>query len=193
MPHTPEQRSKQKLCGAKKKNGQTCRAFAGQGTEHFGVGRCKWHGGNTPSHKQNAVAVEAKRRMVKLGMPLEMRPAEALLNLLYMSSGHVAWLAQEVAELPDLGSHEGRVMVELYDGERDRLRKVAEACVAAGAEEREVVFATRTGEVLAEAVGNALKAVEGLTEKQRQRFAEVLRLELMRVEQSAPEPEVLPA
>lgn len=191
--HTPEQRDSHDLCGAKKKNGEICRAFAGQGTDHPGVGRCKFHGGATPTHRQHAVTVEAKRRMVKLGMPLQARPAEALLNLLYMSSGHVAWLAQEVGALDDLASHEGKVIVELYDSERDRLRKVAEACVAAGIEEREVMFANRTAEAIGGAVMNAIKAVDGLTEKQRQQFGEVLRLELMRFEEPASEPELLPA
>ena len=36
-------------CGAKKKNGETCRAAAGQGTRHIGTGRCKFHGGNAAS------------------------------------------------------------------------------------------------------------------------------------------------
>jgi rubredoxin len=28
------------LCGARKKTGEECRAFAGQGTPHLGVGNC---------------------------------------------------------------------------------------------------------------------------------------------------------
>lgn len=38
-------------CGAKKKaarGGGPCRQTAGAGTNHPGVGRCKWHGGNAP-------------------------------------------------------------------------------------------------------------------------------------------------
>jgi hypothetical protein len=64
MPHTPEQRDKQPLCGAKKKkkkkkkkNGEKCRAFAGQGTAHFGYGRCRFHLGNTQTHGRGWVGI----------------------------------------------------------------------------------------------------------------------------------------
>jgi hypothetical protein len=43
--------SERPLCGAKKKpqqGGGTCKAGAGKGTDHPGVGRCKHHGGRTP-------------------------------------------------------------------------------------------------------------------------------------------------
>lgn len=38
----------EQLCGAKTRNGGTCKKPAGAGTDHVGQGRCKLHGGATP-------------------------------------------------------------------------------------------------------------------------------------------------
>ena len=45
------------LCGARKKNGGTCKRPAGWGTDHAGQGRCKLHGGRAgaPEGNQNAI------------------------------------------------------------------------------------------------------------------------------------------
>lgn len=137
-PHTSEQRDhlSTPLCGAKKKDGSRCRAFAGQGTDHSGTGKCRWHGGATTSHRKHAVTVEAKRRMITMGQPLEAVTApEALMGLLRSSAGHVAWLAEEVAALDSLAGHDAQVLVSLYDSERDRLTRVGEACIRAGVAE----------------------------------------------------------
>ena len=71
MAHTPEQRDTKPMCGAKKENGERCRAFAGQGTSHPGIGACKFHGGSTPSHEKAAVEREITKRMVMMGEPVE--------------------------------------------------------------------------------------------------------------------------
>lgn len=126
MAHTTEQRDRMNLCGAKKKNGELCRAFAGQGTNHKGTGRCRFHLGNTRNHEINAVVQETQRRMIKLGQPVEVHPHEALLSMLYLASGHVAWLREEIADSDDLAEFETRVLVQLYGEERDRVAKVVE-------------------------------------------------------------------
>lgn len=42
-------------CGAKKRqSGGCCMHPAGWGTGHVGIGRCKLHGGCTPTHRQSA-------------------------------------------------------------------------------------------------------------------------------------------
>lgn len=35
-------------CGARTRSGSPCRNVAGKGTNHLGIGRCKFHGGATP-------------------------------------------------------------------------------------------------------------------------------------------------
>lgn len=37
--------------------------------------------------------------MVKLGTPIEIHPHEALLSMLYIAAGHVAWLREEISAL----------------------------------------------------------------------------------------------
>jgi hypothetical protein len=173
------------LCGAKKKNGETCRAFAGQGTDHLGVGNCKFHLGNTKNHQVNAVVQETQRRMVKLGMPIEVHPHEALLHMLYLASGHVAWLREEIAATDDLGTFEARVMVELYGEERDRVAKIAKAALDAGVAERQVRMAEEYGDLLYRFIQGIFGDPElALTPTQQERLPDLLRRHLMRLDQA---------
>lgn len=185
MPHTPEQRDKQPLCGARKKNGELCRAFAGQGTDHAGVPgtRCKFHGGSTRTHRQHAVIQEAQRRMIKLGAPVEIRPGEALLAMLYCATGHATWLREEIVRLDDLSSGEGLAFVTLYGEERDRVAKVAKACLDAGVAERQVRLAEQYGSALANVLGAIFADPElGLRKEQRAALPNLLKRHLGAIE-----------
>jgi hypothetical protein len=191
---TPEQRSQHALCGAKRKNGKPCRLFAGQKTEHRGVGRCFLHGGATTSHKKHAVAVEAKQRMVKLGQPIQgIKPHQALLGMLQATTGHVSWLYEEIGALEDLSTPEAQVIVKLYDDERDRAARIAESCLRAGVEEGELRFARRISELLAHVIRAGIDGVGGLTAEQRHKFFEVCMLELQMKSTDAPEDGQRPA
>jgi hypothetical protein len=174
--HTPEQREQHALCGARKKSGERCRAFAGQGTPHPGIGRCKFHGGSTRNHITNATIAEARQRMVTFGAPIEVLPQEALLAALHLASGHVAWLREEIGAVQELGTSEAQVLVSLYADERDRLARVAKACLDAGVAERQVKLAERYGSELADLLRAVLSDGElGLSKSQRERLPAVLR------------------
>lgn len=175
------------VCGARKKDGTTCKAFAGIGTGHLGIGKCKWHGGSTPSHLKYAVKIDAQRRMAKLGAPIEVDPAEALLWTVHAAAGHATWLREQVAELPDLGTtHEARVLVELYGGERDRLTRAAKAALDAGIAEREIRLAEATAETIVRAIHRATKVI-GLTPAVAAALNKAVAEELRSLE-AAPEP-----
>jgi hypothetical protein len=131
-----EQRSTYPLCDAKKKNGDRCRAFAGQGTEHLGQGRCKNHGGSTRSHRAAAVRVEAARRLPQFGQRIEVEPTEALLTVLHLSAGHLAWIREELASREDKTTFEASVLVRQWERERDRVARIAKAALDAGVAER---------------------------------------------------------
>jgi len=176
--NTPEQRSKRALCGARKKDGSLCRAYAGQGTPTPGVGVCKHHGGSTGSHRAHAVALDLKRRMITYGQPIEGVTAPgALLGLLRASAGAVAWLQQEVAGLDSLGSHEAQVTINLYDQERSLLVKVAEACVRAGIAESLIRMETAQAELTLRAIRDAAQDA-GLNKTQVQSLGVALRKRL---------------
>jgi hypothetical protein len=192
MATTPEQRNRHAMCGAKKRNGESCRAYAGQGTDHPGTGACKFHGGATPNHSKSAVKQELTRRMVTLGAPVEdVTAVSALLSELYASTGHVEWLRQEIAAMSkaDLGTVEGIALVRLYDSERDRKTRIAKLCSEAGVDEA----AVRVAEVQVTILGNALQRAcdtAGIDEATKRRIGAALRSELAAA-QAQPQPPAL--
>jgi hypothetical protein len=180
MATTPEQRDKHVMCGAKKRNGEPCRAYAGQGTDHPGTGKCKFHLGTTPTHDKAAITRNLKRQMVTMGEPIEdVTAVSALLSELYASTGHVAWLRQEISGMSqeDLATLEGIAIVRLYDGERDRKTRIAKLCAEAGVDEANV----RVKEVEVATLGAALaRAADaaGLSPEVKRRLGAALRDEL---------------
>jgi hypothetical protein len=160
MGHTPQQREEHPLCGAKKKDGTRCRAFAGQGTDHYGTGQCKFHGGSTPNGRKHALALEAKQRMVALSVPVDdAQPHLILLKELTVSAGHVGWLRQEIGTLePDeIGGERSKVLLHRYDEERDRLARIAKACSEAGVDEASVRVQEVQALLMVQALAEAAK------------------------------------
>ena len=79
-----------KLCGAKlvDGSGRTCGQPAGWGTG-TGRGRCKKHGGNTPTHRAAAEREIAEEAVATYGLPREIGPVDAVLENLHLTAGHV--------------------------------------------------------------------------------------------------------
>lgn len=149
MPTTPEQRDRHALCGAKKKNREKCRLYAGQATNHPGVGRCKYHLGNSKNHQNHAARVEAQRRLIEFGLPVNVEPTEALLGVLHLSAGHLAWVRAELAALENKTTFEGQVLLRCWNEERDRVARIAKAALDAGVAERQIVLVERYAEQFA--------------------------------------------
>jgi hypothetical protein len=184
MAMTSEERSERPLCGAKKRNGELCRAYAGQHTDHFGFGKCKYHGGNTPTHKKQAVKLEAERAMAEttMGQALDVRPDQALLGVLRATAGHTAWLAAEVANLDGVDGERAPVLLKLYGDERDRLARVAEACLSTGISKVEVEVTQQQTEFIVKVVNCAMSAIGGLSNEQKKEFSKALRREFAAAE-----------
>jgi fumarylacetoacetate (FAA) hydrolase family protein len=113
------------------------------------VGRCKLHGGCTPNHVRAAENVLAERAVQAFGLPREVEPHQALIEELHRSAGWVAWLGEKVSAegedaLTTTAFGEDAAFTvhspyyELLAEERKQLTKVAQACIAAGVEERRV-------------------------------------------------------
>lgn len=162
-----------KHCGGKKKQGRgKCTRPKGWGTKHPGRGKCKLHGGSTKSHQAAAEREAAEEAVVTYGLPLEIDPLQALLEEVYRTAGHVAWLNQVIrgleqdnltrgvtktVQLPDgtkrIEAGAGlSVWVGLYQSERAHLAKVAKAAVDAGIEERLVHIAEEQAKQLASVI-----------------------------------------
>jgi len=175
------------LCGAKKKNGEKCRAFAGQGTNHPGVGYCKFHLGNTEQMNKHAVKLKAEQEVAKartkFGEKIPVEPTEALLSVLHLSAGQLAWLHGEPDAMEDKGSFDGQVLMRLWGEERDRLARVSESALRAGVQERAIRLAEAYGQQLADVLRAVFHDDElGLTAAQRAQLPAVLRRHLFAAE-----------
>lgn len=94
-------------CGGKRKQGPpgaTCERPAGAGTEHVGDGRCKLHGGCTPSHVQAAATAKADRDVrTYLGQHVVIKPIDNPLAAYREFAGKAAaWLEASEAVMAKL-------------------------------------------------------------------------------------------
>src|SRR5690348_1124286 len=156
MPHTREQRDRHALCGAKKKDGTTCRQFAGLGTPHGGIGACRYHGGLMPNHQKHAVKVEAERRLLAIGESIKVNPIDALLWTVNLSAGHLEFVRRELAGYDEANGFEREVMLRVYNDERDRLARTAKLAIDAGVQEKAIKLAETYGEMLARLIESIL-------------------------------------
>lgn len=99
-------------CGAKIRDkasgtwsGETCLAARGWGTDHVGFGRCKKHGGKTPTGQRHAALERARAEAEKVrqaqtfyGRRAAVDPEQALLEEMQRSVGVVRWLESAIAE-----------------------------------------------------------------------------------------------
>lgn len=88
-------------CNARKKNGRLCPRGAGDGTDHKGIGHCKWHLGNTKNHKASAANEQARRDVALFNARRDIHPAEALLELVQWTAGEVEILRGKVNSLSE--------------------------------------------------------------------------------------------
>lgn len=160
------------LCGAKTRHGGTCRHEAGWGTSHPAQGRCKLHGGATPNHDKAAMRARAEEAVQTFGLPREVDPHTALLEEVWRTAGHVAWLQGRLAELDvdaltfgkskvvlGIGdevepektelSAGANVLLRIYQGERDHLVKVCDTAIRAGVAERQIQLAEEQAQEMA--------------------------------------------
>src|SRR4051812_19586339 len=83
------------LCGAKsKQHGRPCRKKKGWATDHVGYGRCKYHGGMSPSGKKSAAKEQAMEEMERarqavMGQAIDVHPMDALLWCVRITAGEV--------------------------------------------------------------------------------------------------------
>lgn len=163
-------------CGGKRRRSpDLCTQAAGWGTSHPGVGRCKLHGGSTSSHVHAAQRAMAEHAVATYGLPRDIDPAEALLDEVRWTAGHVSWLRDRIQELEQDAlvwgvteqvertatefagtdtTHKAipSVWLDLYQKERKHLVDVCKAALAAGVEERRVRLAEQAGTQLAQVI-----------------------------------------
>lgn len=170
------------MCGAKKKNGDTCRALAGLGTGHPGIGNCKFHGGSTRNHRKHAERVMVEREVATLGQAIDVTPDQAVTGLLRQAAGMVAALT---AKLEDLGELDPGVLA-VFNSERDRLARFAKVASDMGIEDRKLHVAEAQTALMSRFVEGVLGRV-GLTPEQRREIGPAVRAELATINGTASE------
>lgn len=84
---------------------RVCHRAAGHGTDHKGFGVCNLHGGSTAAGRKHAQKLRVAALLATLttyGDPVSIDPAQALLDEVQRTAGHVQWLGMCVAQLdPD--------------------------------------------------------------------------------------------
>lgn len=147
-------------CGATKRHGGKCTLAAGWGTNHPGIGKCKIHGGTSPTHIKSA-ATEEHRRL--FGTPREINPIDALLECIRIRAGEVQWLGDRMAELDKKDWVEDTAFgkqFHLYARERKAaigdLAKYSQMAISLGIAERAVKLAETYAELLAQYTQNLL-------------------------------------
>lgn len=187
-----------RYCGARRRqqpegrSDATCKRPAGWGTDHAGSGTCKLHGGSTRNSKKAAQKAVAKTAARTLGLPVEIDPAEALLQEVWRSQGHVIWYGEVVAQLrkSDVGwgitkekrggddwgtTNEAKVniYVALYNEERKHLARVSAEAIKAGVEQKRLDLETHRAELVVGMLGSIFDGLE-LTPEQASKLDELV-------------------
>lgn len=141
------------LCGAKlvDGSGRTCRHPAGWGTG-TGRGRCKKHGGNTPTHVKKAKREQLKEAVEIFGLPHEIDATDALIDEVKRTAGIVRCLdliiqsktAKQLLDDPNL--------VLWHRQERRHGLMVSRVAIAAGVEERKIRIKEQEAAIFAAAL-----------------------------------------
>lgn len=190
-------------CGAKTRNGGTCKSAPIQGAT-----RCRMHGGASPRAKAAAerrLAEQAAREaVVTYGLPVDISPTEALLREVRYTAGHVEWLRARVQELEEakltVGVTEQKIdptgakstkiesvpnaWVRLYQEERRHLVAVTTAALKAGVEERRVRLEEAQGAAIVELLDTILDGLD-LTPAQQEKAHDVVPRALRAIEGGA--------
>lgn len=200
-------------CNARKRKGEGyCSRPAGWGTDHNGVGRCKFHGGNMPNHRKQAQTEIAKMGVQAFGLPVNIEPHQALTEELNRTAGIIGFYELQIQSLNSTDELHGptgtsgqdvesglehhptsqpNIWVKLHAEERRHFVKVAEACIKAGIDERRVQLAEQQGALMATAIRNILIAVGVDVAKAEVR--EIIREQLSVITTTATELPALPA
>ncbi len=154
-------------CGARTRAGSQCGRPAGWGTAHVGFGRCKLHGGMSPSHLASAssqkVRAEAVALLDRLGEPAPL--GNPVLELLALGAKGKAWLEvceERVSELTDFvatdnfGAEQARAVVRLFTEAMAAQHRLLADLTRLGLEERVVRLTEQQGAAMAVVIERVL-------------------------------------
>lgn len=200
-PVTPENAKRNTpICGGKRSGKSDagpgiCCLSAGWGTDHPGVGHCKWHGGALRHETTKGIIVRSIQAAREIyGEDIDIGPHEALLQEVHRTAGAVEWLRQKIRDLEDdeflvqktmnLGMQPS-AWLALYQSERSHLVKVSKAAIDAGVAERHVRIAEEQAKLIAMAMNMLINdPMLELTPRQRVLAPKIVRKSLLAVSDS---------
>jgi hypothetical protein len=176
-------------CGAKKKQGGTCKHAKGYGTDHYGTGKCRFHGGRLPTHRKKAIREQA----ILMGAPKDVNPVDALYWCIRITAGEVEFLREQMARLTEdqwyedtLLGKQFNVLVRTHDAAVERLAKFSKDAIGLGLAERAVRLKENYGFQIGTVLRNVLGELD-LTQKQLALVPVLIRKHMMQLEnQPAP-------
>jgi len=185
------QRPDAAFCDAKTRRGGLCKRGAGWGTMHPGRGRCRLHGGSTPTHVKRYAREEAYAfARDALLADHDVDPLDVALANVRFGYGLVAFHRLKIEALDTVTAAD----VEELDRALLTSQRLTDVALRAGVAERLVKVAERYGEQIAAVCEAGLAALVQagvqLTAQQRTAYASGVQSALMRVE--ATEPKALP-
>lgn len=145
------------------KRGLFCTMPAGWGTEHLGYGYCSQHGGNTRYKNRHGIKLQIQAQLreasrIMYGEPIDITPEDAIMQELYRTAGHIAWLENLIQGWEDTdpmtqyvkgAGIQKSVWMTMYDTERDRLVQVSKTAAGMGIAERRVQVIEEQGRQMA--------------------------------------------
>lgn len=175
-------------CGALKRNGEHCTMGAGWGTNHVGMGPCRYHGGMAPGVVKHYV----KNQAILMGAPKEINPLDALIWCIKLTAGEVEFCTQQMSLLKEDDWMESTIIgkqLHLWAKERqravDRLAKFAKDALALGIADRAVRLAEQYGASIARYTKGLLDDLE-LTPEQVKKAPLIVRKHLALLEGGSP-------
>lgn len=156
-------------CGAVKSSGEPCRNPAGYGTTHPGYGKCRYHYGNTPSHRKAGarlmLAGEARKICEAHGIdPRNIDPGRVMMEELARSYAIVNYLESQT-DVDAVMWPDWQAVLLL---ERKHQVAVAKVMIDAGIAERQVKIMEEEAQVLGIAIRAILDGLELTPEQQEQ-------------------------
>lgn len=182
-----------KVCGGSLRSGLgICTKPPGFGTDHLGFGRCRYHGGTTPSGHKRAAVIEARQRAKEFGNKTsnQIDPADALRQELTRTNNMLEW-AREMCQILIDSSAAGRGKKtdiidnpqflgyrNIMDQERDRLVRIARASMDTTLNARKQALAEALAAVVIDCFHSMTRQIPDLTPVQLEAAQEVLKSEL---------------
>jgi hypothetical protein len=163
-------------CGGKLKPPRTgtCRLPAGHGTSHVGIGRCRRHGGSTPTHQASARAelarrseAEALKALAGMDLPPMTDPLLALGQLASLAMAMVGVAREQLDGLasmvgPDhLGDERTAAHVQVLERFMDRAQRHAADLARLNLDERIAEMHARAAVLQGELMAGLMRAVLG--------------------------------